>query len=187
MTVLRIYPSSVVAGQGFTTAQLGKVLNNTTDYGTHAGLVAINAGYGGTFKFPFSQLPANIGSITSVEAGIIAKASLANSRQFYSFECYHASSSTTLAFKNQPSSTPGRLTTADTTILINTGFTGGLFNTSDLTKWRDDNVEVNATFIGIANPTSNITTYWDRFWLDITYELAPSANGAGVMFLGENN
>ena len=181
MAVLKIYPASVLAGQSFTTAQLANVLGNNTNYAVHTDAIAVNGGYGGTFKFPFSSLPANIGSITSIVATVVAKASLANSRQAYSVECYNGS---TILFKTQSSTTPGRLGTADTTATVSSALATGPFDTN-VALWRNDNIEVNFTFIGIANGTTSITTSWKTFSLDITYDLLPSA-GPDSLFLGAN-
>lgn len=177
MAVLRIYPASVFAGQSFTTAQLANVVGNTTSYAVHTGTVGVNAGYGGTFKFNFTDLPSNLGSISKIEAGVIARCNIANTRQLYSFECYNGS---TILYKTQPSTTNDRLTTADSTLLIDTTLSG-TFNT-DVSLWRNNNIEVNLTFIGIANPGGAYTTNWQKFWLDITYELAPSSGN--ILFSG---
>lgn len=179
MPVLRIYPASVFAAQSFTVAQLNNVLGNTTTYAVHTGTIAVYGGYGGTFKFNFTDLPANIGSISKIEAGVIAKCNIANTRQMYSFECYNGS---TILFKTQPSTTNDRLTTADSTLLMDTTtVAGGVFD-NNVALWRNNNIEVNLTFTGIANPGGAYTTSWQKFWLDITYELKPSSGD--ILFSG---
>lgn len=183
MAVLRLFPNVVLSGSSFTTAQLANVLGDTTAYAVHTGVMAVDAGYGGMFKFPFSNLPSNIGTISQIEAGIVGKANLANSRQFLSFDCYNGG---TILFKSQPSNVDDRFTTTDSTLLMDTTtVTGGAFN-SNAALWRNDNIEVTANFRGIANPGSSITTSWQKFWLDITYELAAGSGPPNQLFQGEN-
>ncbi|WP_396190394.1 hypothetical protein [Flavobacterium sp.] len=180
MAVLRIYPASVVSGNGFTTTELANVLGNTTGYATHTSSQAAGTSLGGTFTFPFSSLPSNLASVTNISAGVLAKANQNAGRRGYSFEVYNGS---TICFKTEASGSFGNLTTTDTTVTTDT--TGASVFNTNVALWRNDSMQVNYTFIALGGADGAVTTYWDKFWLDITYTEAVVTT-PNLFYMGEN-
>lgn len=168
MPSITAYPASVSSASTFTAAQLANVLGNTATYAQHSGAVALNGELGGEFKFDLSALPA-VAVVTNIRMSVIARAS-ATSRRALAYNGIYANVSPYPGFTG--SGPTQNLITTDTTLYYDTsgaaltsaGFTTALIKDA-ATDWR-------ITFRSLS-ATSTIT-YWQKFWMDIEYELPPA-------------
>lgn len=175
MPALTLYPATVVSGDAFTTAQLASVLGNTAAYATHTGALPVNAGLGGRFYFPMSDIPAGC-VVNSIVASVIAKANVASRRNFLSVDIYGSGGNNILKTPNTPM---GIVDVTYSATFSGAELASGGWTTDDL---RNNGIEWTASFLS-TNATST-TTSWQKFWLTVDYTLA--AGGPNALFLGEN-
>lgn len=176
MATIDLYPSTVVAASGFTTAALSNVLGNTTAYATHTGAVAINQSIDGRFYFPMMDIPAGA-AIDSITVNITAKASATGRRSMYTIDMYGAGGGTIL---KTLASALGTSDATHSTIITAANLSSTGWTSEEL---RNNAIEWTANFLS-TNATST-TTSWQKFWLTVDYTLA-AAGGPNVLFLGEN-
>lgn len=165
MPTLTLYPSTVVAGSGFTTTELAKVLGNTAEYATFYGWGNVGVGESGRFYFPMTDIPANA-IISSVTANVIVWSN-SSYRQAYSVDCYGS--------VNKLVNNGATMATTATAYSF-PGFAG-----ASTAAWRDNSIEW--TFNTNALASGNVYVYWQKFWIDVVYTQPASGNS---LFLGNN-
>ena len=176
MPTLTLYPTTLVSGNEFTTAQLANVVGNTTNYALHTGAVNTNASLDGRFYFDMSAFPADA-VINSMTFGVRARSTSATLRKMYSFDFYFLGTG------------EGKLVIVNTSLTTaDADYTGvlsaaSLGATLDKTNYyRGKTIEWTAGFISTG--TTSTSTYWQKFWITLDYTLLGS--GKNALFLGEN-
>ncbi len=172
MPTQSFYPSAVVSPFGFTSAQLAKVLGNTTSEAAHTGSVAPYVGVGGRFRVDMAALPA--GAIVSgLRLQVTARASATGVRAFYSAEIYSGSSILKTSESNVTTSLSQWTASVDASELAAIGI-----GTAAL---RANGIEWGFTFVSLG--TASATLYWQKFWVDVDYTLPTGV--PNLFFLNE--
>lgn len=167
MPTLTLYPTSTTNPSLFTQLQLDNVIGNTATYCVHSAYVTQNAGMGGRIYFQMTDIPA-ASVVSAIRAKVIAKCSSAGYRAAYSLEMYDGGGP--LVTINTA------LTTSDATYTHDMPLSG--WSTSRL---RNNSIEWNYTFSALL--TGTVTTSWQKFFLEIDYELI--ADGPSTLFINE--
>lgn len=176
MAVLRLYPYAIDPGSGsthWTDAQLTQILGNSTNTISKSAYLNVNNGVYGGFYFDTTQVP--VGAIVnSITAGVRAYCNLANYRQFYSFEVFRPSPTSSIYTTGGPNLTNAM---SDLTLARNN-------YPWPVDSIRDTTLIWNFCFMSLV--TSTATIYWQKAWVDIDYTPGASPGVKNVLYLGEN-
>lgn len=173
MATTRCYPNSTGTGS-FTNPD--NVLGNTTAVATHDAYMTAGTGVGHRYFFDTSAIPAGA-VVTSISAGVSARAGSANHRTFHAVSPF-------LSGKSAVSVTSAAGTYLSTTLadsvvdvpvatMTSAGYSQAEI-VSSAVRWE-----------AVFNAALSVSTLieWEKFWIDFTYEIPPANN---TLFFGEN-
>lgn len=167
MPSLTFYPTEVKQANGFTLAELGNVVGNTTAEATVTQSMPPANTEGGTFLFDLSAIPP-ASTIQLITGSVIARCVTSGYRDSYQFDVYTGS----------PQLKQNQVLLTNT----NAQYDISLVPNASTASIIAANTEWTWSFISKAYGT--VSTAWQKFWITVDYTLPSS--GVNPLFMGEN-